>query len=190
MSLPHILLGLLDEPASGYDLKRIFENALRHFWAANLSQIYPTLKSLEEKGWLEVSEAPSEKGPSRRVYRRTTSGTDVLTEWLGGGPEIGTERLTWVAQVFMLSAVDEPLRQLQFMKKLRDAMVERLAALESAEAHWKSVDPRYPDDLPDKAFYRHLTLRLGLSRMAGNLRWCEECIGRIEKRSVVTEQGI
>lgn len=183
MSLPHILLGLLDEPASGYDLKKIFETALRHFWAANLSQIYPTLKSLEGKGWLDAAEAPSEKGPSRRIYERTEAGTAELTEWLTGGPEVGTERLTWVAQVFMLSALDDPRRQIEFFTHLRDAMSERLAALRAAEAHWQSVDPRYPDTLPDRAFFRHLTLRLGLSRMTGNVAWCEECIDRIRARS-------
>lgn len=182
MSLPHILLGVLDEPASGYDLKKLFENALRHFWAAKLSQIYPTLKSLEQKGWLVARDAPSEKGPSRKVYLRTDAGTEAITEWLSGGPEIGTERLTWVAQVFMLSAMDDPERQLQFMTQLRDAMAERLASLKSAEEHWRSVDPCYPDDLPDRAFYRHLTLRLGMSRAEGNLKWCEECLERIRAR--------
>ena len=37
MSLEHILLGLLREPASGYDLKAIFDERIQHFWAAELS---------------------------------------------------------------------------------------------------------------------------------------------------------
>ncbi len=48
MSLQHILLGLLREPASGYDLKAYFDKSVRYFWAAELSQIYPTLQRMEK----------------------------------------------------------------------------------------------------------------------------------------------
>ncbi|MYK68861.1 MAG: PadR family transcriptional regulator, partial [Gammaproteobacteria bacterium] len=44
MSLDHILLGLLRDPATGYDLKSAFSERIRHFWSAELSQIYPALK--------------------------------------------------------------------------------------------------------------------------------------------------
>ena len=40
MSLDHILLGLLREPATGYDLGNAFSENVRHFWSAELSQIY------------------------------------------------------------------------------------------------------------------------------------------------------
>jgi len=189
LSLPHILLGLLDEPASGYDLKKIFERALGHFWAAELSQIYPTLKQLERRGWLDVRTAPSEKGPSRRLYQRTDTGTQVLCEWLTDGPEVGTERLTWLAQVFLLSEIGGPGRALRFMIDLREAMAGRLAALRAVEAHWQSADPRYPDKLPDHGFYRHLTLQLGLSRMAATRDWCDDCIAQIRVRYQMPEEA-
>ena len=50
MSLDHILLGLLREPATGYDLGNAFSENVRHFWSAELSQIYPALKRLEQRG--------------------------------------------------------------------------------------------------------------------------------------------
>lgn len=46
MNLPHILLGMLPEPRSGYDLKQEFSHSLQHFWHARRSQIYPTPKRL------------------------------------------------------------------------------------------------------------------------------------------------
>ena len=66
LSLPHILLGLLREPASGYDLKAEFEKMIRHYWSAELSQIYPTLKRMEGQGWLASATEPSDRGPDRR----------------------------------------------------------------------------------------------------------------------------
>ena len=55
MSLELILLSLLDQPASGYDLKREFEAGAATFWPAQLSQVYPTLKRLEARS-LSASE--------------------------------------------------------------------------------------------------------------------------------------
>ena len=35
MSLDHILLGVLEEPQSGYDLKRWFDEVFSFFWNAD-----------------------------------------------------------------------------------------------------------------------------------------------------------
>jgi DNA-binding PadR family transcriptional regulator len=43
------LLGLLGEPACGYDLKAVLDNGIGHLWAAELSQVYPSLKRLEKQ---------------------------------------------------------------------------------------------------------------------------------------------
>src|ERR1700740_1459020 len=52
VSLEHILLGLLRQPASGYDLKAVLDHGIGHFWGAELSQIYPSLRRLEKRGLL------------------------------------------------------------------------------------------------------------------------------------------
>ena len=67
MSLEHILLGLLREPASGYDLKVVLDHGIGHFWAAELSQIYPSLKRLEKQGLLRSRRTASQRGPGRIV---------------------------------------------------------------------------------------------------------------------------
>jgi len=38
MSLKHILLGILEEPHSGYEIKLEFERVFKHFWSAELAQ--------------------------------------------------------------------------------------------------------------------------------------------------------
>ena len=74
MTLDHILLGLLREPQSGYELKAAFDLSLNYFWPAELSQIYRNLKRLEADGAVTSRSAPSEKGPERRVYSLTPAG--------------------------------------------------------------------------------------------------------------------
>ena len=53
------VLGLIAlKPRSGYDVKRIIDTSIRHFWAASYGQIYPELKRLEEVGWIAGETLP------------------------------------------------------------------------------------------------------------------------------------
>src|SRR5262245_50207413 len=106
MSLDHILLGMLREPASGYDIKTAFDQGARYFWSAELSQIYPSLQKMERAGWLKSHREPSPKGPERRIYRRTAKGADELRRWLISGPAMGTERFAYIAQLIYFGEVD------------------------------------------------------------------------------------
>ncbi|MBY6205694.1 PadR family transcriptional regulator [Halomonas denitrificans] len=188
MSLPNILLGLLATPASGYDLKRRFEERERHYWSANLAQIYPTLKRMEADGLLESREEPSDKGPPRKVYRRTPAGTDALTAWLAEGPEVHSDRLSWLAQVGYLAHLPTE-QQRDFMQRLREAFVRHREELVQIECGWSSSDPRFPDALPDDELFGHFTLRLGLSKYQAIVDWCDECLERLDRRDAKIAAG-
>jgi PadR family transcriptional regulator AphA len=78
------VLGLIAlEPRSGYDIKRIVDRSIRHFWAASYGQIYPELKRLEQVGWIAGQNLPR-GGRTRRVYQITGDGQRGLREWLSG----------------------------------------------------------------------------------------------------------
>ncbi|MFT5098896.1 MAG: PadR family transcriptional regulator AphA [Planctomycetaceae bacterium] len=181
MSLPHVLLGMLAEPASGYDLKNQFEQSVRHFWYAELSQIYPALGKLEKQGMLSSKLVPSDKGPSRKIYTRTSQGTKELKFWIADGPVCRTERLAYLTQLFFLDSVSIG-RRISFMEDLRDDFADRLNELQSIEKNWRT-DPRYPDQLPDTQFYKQMTLRSGLMKYQMMVEWCEECLDRMKLRS-------
>lgn len=181
MSLPHVLLGMLAEPASGYELKRYFDQSVRHFWSAELSQIYPTLTKLAKEGLLSSNSVPSDKGPSRRIYSRTAAGKTALHDWLVDGPQCRTERLSYLTQVFFLDAISAAHR-IRFMEELKTDFASRLQTLQAIEQEWSESDPRYPDQLPDIEFYRQMTLRVGLMKYQLMVDWCEECLDRMRKR--------
>lgn len=176
---------MLSEPASGYDLKKKFNQSLQHFWRAELSQIYPQLQKLESDGLLKSAAGESVKGPPRRVYHRTENGRKELIGWLAEGPKVGEERIAYVAQVCFLDSLGDPKKIISFMEELRAYMGGWLAELKEAERHWKSCDPRYPDELPDKDFYSQLTLAMGLTKVKANLEWCETALARIRARSKI-----
>lgn len=181
MSLPHILLGMLTSPGSGYDLKQYFGQSVRHFWYAELSQIYPTLARLEKEGLLSSESVKSDKGPSRKIYTRTKKGTWKLTAWIADGPVCRTERLAYLTQTFFLDAVNMEQR-ISFMQDLRADFADHLKDLEAVEDNWRANDPGYPDELPDQGFYKQMTLRSGLMKYKIMMDWCDECLERMNKR--------
>jgi len=179
MSLPHILLGLLEQPAAGYDLKKRFEQEQAHYWSANLAQIYPTLSRMERQGLLTSDEVPSRQGPPRRVYTRTQKGTKTLIEWLKGGPEVHADRLSWLAQVGFLAAL-KPAEQKAFFESLKAEFQRHREELLDIEVDWRNSDPRFPDRLPPEELFPHFTLRLGLAKYAVIVEWCDECLRRLD----------
>ncbi len=183
MSLPHVLLGMLSSPASGYELKQHFSHSVRHFWSAELSQIYPALAKLERDGLLTSSRQPSDKGPDRRIYARTRAGCKALRDWLGAGPLLRTERLGFLTQVFFLDEIPREKR-IGFFEDLKADFEARAAELAAIEAQWGADDPRFPDALPDAELVKHMTLRAGLKRYQATIEWCDECLARLRARQV------
>jgi PadR family transcriptional regulator, regulatory protein AphA len=183
MSLDHILLGLLRQPASGYELKATFDDTIGHFWAAELSQIYPTLKRLQAKGWLRSHKAPSKRGAGKLVYQTTPAGRRVLREWLSSGPQLGNDdRFAYVAQIFLMDELGDLEATRRFFVSLREVIAAKLAKLHAIERLWAEQDPRFPDELPALDFHMHITLRMGVMTLETKLNWCDETLARIDRR--------
>ena len=182
MSLDYILLGLLREPASGYDLKAVFDERIHYFWPAELSQVYPAMQRLEDNGLLRSREAPAKRGPRRRVYQTTAAGHRVLRQWLDESPELGDERIGFLAKVYLMDELRDLSKTRQYFRELREICATRLEELQAIERGWAAQDPHYPDALSARMFHVSLTLRKGLSSLATHVKWCDESLRRIEAR--------
>ncbi len=182
MSLQHILLGLLREPASGYDLKAYFDHSVRYFWAAELSQIYPTLQRMEKGGLLRSRLETSSKGPKRRVYSLTAGGRKMLREWLLGDPQLGDERYGFVAQFFFMDATGDWQETKRYVTALRSVLASRLETYGKIEREWLGGASEYPDPESPSGFHQHMALRGGLHHLTARIKWCDEVLQRVESR--------
>ena len=178
-----MLLGLLDQPATGYDLKKTFDETLRHLWCAELSQIYPALQRLEEDGYLASTQRPSTKGPAKRTYRRTAAGRRNLLAWLQADPQLDHQRVSHLAQLCFMAEARNLERTLDFLVVLQALFEERLAGYREIETVWFKSHPGFPDELEPDLFHAHLTVRAGIVRMQANVAWCRECVARVESRA-------
>jgi DNA-binding PadR family transcriptional regulator len=182
MSLEFAILGFLNyQPYTGYDLKKIFDTSVRHFWPADQSQIYRTLARLTEQRLVKMEKIPQEDRPDRKVYHITDLGRAELLKWLAGPPPLGEPRSASLIQVF-------------FAGQLSDE--EILAKFESVAAAMRSVLARYdqvPDQLfpyqqeiasPREHFFWLLTLDNGIRSMRATLEWAENIIAQIKSGKV------
>ena len=173
---------MLDVPATGYDLKRTFDRTLRHFWAAELSQIYPTLQRLERQKLVRSKRAPSARGPARRLYRRTGAGRRHLLAWLREPPQIGDQRQAWLGQLCFMAETGGTKRAAAFLIELRHHFTTRVAAYDEVERVWFREAPGFPDHLSLDDLHAHFTLRAGIARANAAIAWCDECLARLHRR--------
>jgi DNA-binding PadR family transcriptional regulator len=83
MSIRSAILGFLSwKPFTGYELKKIFADALSFHWSGNNNQIYGSLVELHKSGSVSIEVLQQEKLPAKKVYTITEAGRAELREWL------------------------------------------------------------------------------------------------------------
>ena len=106
--LKYAILGFLSyTPMTGYDIKLRMDRSTSHFWHAKLSQIYTTLKSLEEENCVKSSIVEQSERPDRRIYTVTDRGHSELKKWLDEPyTECSPKKETLVLKMFFAARMD------------------------------------------------------------------------------------
>ena len=155
------VLGLVAmEPRSGYDVKRIIDKSVRHFWAASYGQIYPELRRLEEAAWIEGDDAPR-GGRSRRVYRVTPEGRQALQAWLHGHETRIELRDESLLRLFFADTLPYE-NALALLRGRREGYRGMLAYLRSLD-DGQGKDPPFVD----------LVYQWGLDYCEWGIEWCD-----------------
>ena len=185
MSLEYASLGFLSyKPITGYELKKIFDSSVKHFWSADQSQIYRTLGKLTEAGMTEVERVEQTDRPDRKVYHITPTGRQAFQEWLRGPFPMQESKSGPLVQVFFAGQMNEE---------------ELLAKFQTAAEIFRTVLHRYEqvpfqiDEILEKVpsprehYFWMLTLDLGLRTMRAQLEWAEEIISAIQNKRIPPE---
>jgi len=182
MSLDHAIMGFLSYyPSTGYDLKKIFDQSVRHFWSADQSQIYRTLARLTDEGLVQMMVVEQSERPDRKVYSLTPAGYESLKTWLSGPLQGGEARNPVLLQTFFLGKCsDEEI--LQKFVAARDLLRGMLAVYAATPAIIDEFNQSVKSDR--EAFFWGLTLEWGQRTGKANLEWVESVIARIENHQV------
>lgn len=139
MDIRTLCLGLLTrDEATGYEIKKAFQNGLSHFYDASFGSIYPALTKLTEEGLVTCTEQPQDKRPDKKVYRITAAGRLAFLDALGHRP--GRDR---VRSDFLATVLFGELLSARQLAELIDARLvdtrRQLAEVKDAAA--KAVKP-------------------------------------------------
>jgi PadR family transcriptional regulator AphA len=182
MSLEYAILGFLNyHPYTGYDLKKIFDSSVRHFWPADQSQIYRTLTRLMEQGYAEMEKVPQDDRPDRKVYHITDAGRVELMKWLASPPPMDPTRSTALIQIFFAGQLSDEDILAKFemaAQAMRQVLAQYGQVPGQLEEHARLVDS------PREQFFWLLTLDLGLRTMRANLEWAESVIEQLKNGQV------
>jgi PadR family transcriptional regulator, regulatory protein AphA len=179
MSLQYAVLGFLQYgPRTGYDLKRMFDSSVRHFWPAQQSHIYGALSSLTEKGWASYELVVQTERPNRKVYSITELGRDEMQRWLSVALVDRQMRSPFLIQLFFSGALGDQ----QIQETLETRIVE-LRALVQKYAEGPVTEPTFSTELPKREqFFWYLTLDYGLERLRFDLAWMESALEKVRDR--------
>lgn len=177
----YAVLGLLAMGArTGYDIKKMVEETISHFWNESFGHIYPVLRRLHERGWVSKT-AEVEQGRNRYVYALTDAGQVALQAW------------------FKEPISPTPLRNELLLKLFFGRFASTDALREQVQAHQirqqegyaliTSILQQLPDE-PEAAphlMYWRLTLRMGAYVTQALMDWSDEALALLNASSVSDE---
>jgi PadR family transcriptional regulator, regulatory protein AphA len=175
--LKFAILGFLSyTPMTGYDIKQRMDRSTAHFWHAKQSQIYTTLKSLEQEGCIESHVEEQTDRPDRRIYTLTSEGRRQLKTWLEEPyTECSPRKETLVLKMFFAAQMkpETALSQLRIQRDLhaKQLLYYRIDTVRSIQ----QAQEEFPV-LKQDALMWEATRRFGEQYEELYVRWIDEMI--------------
>ncbi len=179
MSLRYGILGFLSKwEASGYDIKKEFDDVMSIFWHSHLSQIYPELNKLEKEDLIQSRLVLQEGKPDKKLYSITEKGKEDLINWLLAPPEVQKTKDAFLMQTFFMDniPVDEVLLKLHMYKKERQQRLDKMKKIVNERI--QSIKER--NVMKPRIIMSSAVLKRGLEQEIQSIKWCEDTIQLIE----------
>lgn len=134
MDVKTLCLGVLClGEASGYEIKKEFEESFQHFFVAGFGSIYPALKKAEEEGLVSCTEVAQEGRPDKKVYRITALGRECFTSELAATPPEHKVRSEFLVLMYFAHLLP-PKRLAEVLDERQRGFEEMLRMVEGCEA--------------------------------------------------------
>ena len=172
----YALLGMLGRygARSGYELLKLAEAGIGHFWSPAKSHVYDVLPRLERGGCARRRIVSQSTRPDKHLWRITRRGGATLAAWINTiDANPFDERGVFLLKLFFGDQGD-PEQLVRHVELFRDQAKSRLAALRTVQSHeWTESDEELP----------RMTLRQGLAGTAAQLRWAQEVLPELQARA-------
>ncbi|WP_099159090.1 PadR family transcriptional regulator [Virgibacillus ndiopensis] len=173
----YAILGILTTDCkSGYAIKQLIDNSLKHFWKISYGQIYPTLKLIVDEELATVSISSQEGKPDRKEYYLTQKGEEVLKNWLEKPIEQApVERNEVLLKLFFgrHQSKENTLSQLQDYKQKLEERYQTYSGIEQ-------MISTFEHNKRDSTYWL-ITLDYGKRVTMAAIEWCDTTIKQISK---------
>ena len=156
---------------SGYDLLKLVGNAIAYVWAPARSQLYTVLPRLARDGLVEARRVRQDQRPDKQVYRITAEGRQSLAAWHENVEPGAVEPFLLKLFVGGLTSHDVLIAQVEQFARDTEARLGELRAIEPTNTG------RGHD------YYHAFLLRLGIERRELELRWAEDVLEELRRRT-------
>lgn len=171
MALSHTILAVLSQqPYSGYDISKRFEESVSCYWQASQQQIYRELGKMEQEGWVIYETVPQAGKPDKKIYSITDAGKAELTRWYAEPTEPTPIREDLLVKVLAAPYVSED-QLIQELWRRRQLHLEKLVDYQTMEAAYQTME-----NPPKAERFRYLTLRRGMRYEQDWIAWCDEVL--------------
>lgn len=180
MALDHaILVSLLEQPGSGYELARRFERSIGYFWTATHQQIYRVLKRMESDGWIDVREVPQQARPDKKEYSVAAPGRAALAAWLHEPIEPESVRHDLAVKI-RGAAFDDPAALIREVERHHHKHTDRLAHYLAGERR-DFTGPDAPGEPDAGQELQHVVLRGGIAYERMTIAWLEDVLATLRR---------
>lgn len=171
MALSHTILAVLSQqPYSGYDISKRFEESVSCYWQASQQQIYRELGKMAQQGWVIHETVPQAGKPDKKIYSITQAGRDELRQWYAEPAEPTPIREDLLVKVLAAPYVPDGLL-VEELHRRRQLHSERLANYRAMEDRYRAIA-----DPPVIEQFRYLTLRRGMRYEQDWIDWIDEVL--------------
>ena len=176
MSLAHaILVSLISEPKSGYDLAKLFDGSVGFFWQATHQQIYRELTKLERQCWIAAEAIAQEGRPDKKIFSVTDLGLSHLKTWLRQTSTIASIKDEFLLKIYAGYLIPEA----EIVNKIREHCQLHQQQLEIYQAIERNFFSSSQDGQREYRF-AYLTLRRGINFEQDWIDWCNEALALLE----------
>ena len=182
---------------SGYDIKKIVDMGLSHFWNENYGQIYPTLDALVAERLATKSVDKSSGQRTRHLYSITPAGVKAFRQWLKQPTDPPITRNELQLKLFLgsqlpkkasLAMIEEyRVQQLSILQEYRKSEAILRQAIQTGN-YSDEVEKILASEKPRRTRKAKaqqcsiflLTLRHGILAIEARIVWCGEVVSYLE----------
>ena len=174
----YALLGILSNiSGSGYDIKKVCDSSIGHFWNENYGHIYPVLQKMEEEELITKEIKQTEGRPAKNIYSIKQKGKEELEAWLILPVEQQPVRSELLLKIFLSKdiSVENIIEKIKKTKENCDKDLQKYLEIENLFNSGK-----IQADKKNLVLWTS-TINYGRQGEEAQIKWCEETIKALEE---------